>query len=119
MQPRGRRRDIIGPGEQTKACAQKLPLSLASGRSLFSIQDRNGGNTTPVVLAVRDRRPQWCSGLNGPGPRPPRSARRYDRRRCGFARRSRFAGRSARHSHTSRSSRTRPNGIPASPKLAG
>jgi hypothetical protein len=30
------------------SCAQKLPLSLASGRSLIPIQDKGGENTTPT-----------------------------------------------------------------------
>jgi hypothetical protein len=41
-------RDATFKGKGTLSCAQKLPLSLASGRSLIPIQYRDGENTTPT-----------------------------------------------------------------------
>ena len=34
--------------QERLSCARKLPLSLASGRSLIPIQCRDGKNTTPT-----------------------------------------------------------------------
>ena len=43
--------------QERLSCARKLPLSLASGRSLISIEYRDGKNTTPTRFIDEGRAP--------------------------------------------------------------
>jgi hypothetical protein len=49
--------DVTFKRNGTLSCAQKLPLSLASGRSLVPIQCRDDENTTPTRKTHDGRAP--------------------------------------------------------------